>query len=169
MIKKIESKTKNKGFTLIETLLYISITSILILSISSFVLFMMSIEKDAESRWLIERESRKIITVFEDLVNNSTGINSPTFGNSSNEVIFDGLVLNKIILNNTDLEIDRGGDLEKINSENIRITNFNITNYSNDLIPEIIRVEFTLESEGRNNEIFSENFITSFTLRDYAN
>lgn len=159
----------NIGFTLVETILYISIVSILFLSLSSFIIFMTRIEEDSNVKWEIERESRKIITVFEDVLNNSTGVISPSSGNSDNQITFNGPILISIYLNSNNLEIDRGGNIEIINSDLVTISDFVIDNYSESIVPETIKINFTLNSEDSTGNLLSESFTTSFTLRDYVN
>jgi type II secretory pathway pseudopilin PulG len=167
----IKFQRKKTGFTLLETMVYISITTILFLSLTSFVLFMKNVENNADSKWAIERESRKIFSFFEIILNDTKGIDLPNDGNNAQLIRFDITTPSndpsEIYFENRNLFLDIGGDVEKINSDNVFISDFNIYNLSDNSKPETFRVSFTINSTTTENTIISENFYSTFTLRDY--
>ena len=171
MIDIFKKQKNNFGLTLLEIMVYISITTILFLSLTSFILFMKNVEKNADSKWAIERESRKVFSLFDIVLNDSKAVDLPSSGNNGQLIRFDIRTLandpTEIYSSNGNLFIKVGSNVEQINSSNTFVTNFNVYNLSDNSKPETFRVTFTLNSTTTENTVISENFYSSFALRDY--
>jgi competence protein ComGC len=167
----IKITKKIKGFTLLETMVYISITTILFLSLTSFVLFMKNVENNADSKWAIERESRKIFSFFEIVLDDVKAVELPIDSNNGELIRFDIRTQandpTEIYYENGNLFIDIGGKIEQINSGNVFVSNFNVYNLSDNSKPETFRINFSLNSTTSENKIITESFYSTFTLRDY--
>ncbi|MBD3280814.1 hypothetical protein GF389_04805 [Candidatus Dojkabacteria bacterium] len=167
----IPSVIKNqKGITLIEILLYLSISSIVLLSVSVFVTSILKSRVKNESIVLVNEEASQIISQLQTEISQADQINSPVKGTSASSLEFQiaGDPIETISLQtNTVVYTITGNSGIALNSSNTNITSLNFTrmNATND--NESIKVEFTMERNNPNNlneYDFSKTFYTTVNL-----
>ncbi|MFM2393444.1 MAG: hypothetical protein RLZZ546_1426 [Bacteroidota bacterium] len=160
-----------KGFSLAEILVYVSISTMLLLTLVSFVILIKKTEKDSSDKWALERDARKIFSVVENSLIDSTKLTLPTSGSVDNQLRLTttgSFNPTRIYLDNENLKIDRNGDIEGINSSNVIVSSFSVKNLSNGVVPENFSVNFVLSATSSDGSLISKSYSSSFTLRDYT-
>lgn len=162
-----------KGFTLIELILYISLTSIVLLSVSAFLIA--SLQARAKNRTIaeVEQAGEQVIQLITQTIRNSSAINSPAIGTSaaslslntsvsaSNPTVFD--------LASGVIRITEGsGDPAPLTNSQVTASSLNFQNLSMADTPGIIRVTFILtynNQSGRLEYDYSKTFYASASRR----
>lgn len=163
----------NKGFTLVELLLYmtLSATIILVVSVGLSALWQARIKNQAVSE--VEQQGLFIMRQITQTVKNSSLIISPTQGTSDQTLTLEtnSSSTNPTVyyLDSTNLKMtEAGGQALPLNGENIRVSNLEFLNLSRTGTPGIIRVSFTLtySSTSPNYEYqYQANFYDSAAIR----
>lgn len=163
----------NKGFTLVELLLYVSIVSIMILTVSAFLpLFMQSRVKN-QTISDVEQQGTALMQIITQTTRNAQSITSPTTGTSASSATFDvvtaGVDPTIFDLSGGAIRITEGAG-SPVSLTNSRVTASGLTfqNLSRTSTPGIIRVQFTLTGvnpEGRQEYNYSKTFYGSASLR----
>lgn len=165
---------RTNGQTLLEILLYVSVFSILItVIIFVFLNIFYSINKNQAISETNE-QGEYLLNIITKNINNSTAINTPTSGVSSDNI---SLVKSNITLNPT-LVYFQGGDLYikegsnsavKLNNSKTKIDSIqflNISNSSSESPSLKIMIIVSYNSSGFGNEIkYSTNFYTTANVR----
>ena len=174
---KIRSTTRNphatKGFTLIELLLYISIVSIILLAISTFLSTLLESRVKNQTIAEVEGQGAQVMQLITQTLRNAATINSPSIGASSSTLSLDTYTGAN---NPTTLDISGGViRIKESASAVVSLTNSRVTasallfqNLSRAGTPGTIRISFTLTQvnpSGRNEYNFSKTFTGSATLR----
>lgn len=159
---------KNKqGFSLLELLLYIGLSSTILLVASSF--FVLTLQSRVKNQTIAEVDSQglRVMQVLSQEIKNSTAITSPTQGNSasslslnSGAVVFD--------LASGVIRIDEGTPVA-LTSDRVVASGLTFYNLSYTDTPGIVRFQFTLSydnTSGKNEYEYSTTFYGSVSLRD---
>ena len=162
-----------KGFTLIEILLYISISSVLLLSVSSFFSMLLQSRVKNQTVAEVEQQGLEVMQIITQALRNADVINAPAPGTSaaslsantlisgSNPTIFD--------LSSGAIRITEGANPAiPLTNSHISGTNIIFKNLSRSGTPGTVRIQFTLSHNnpgGRNEQSFTKTFIASATLR----
>jgi type II secretory pathway component PulJ len=164
---------KTFGFTLLELLLYISLLSIVIFSISSF--FNIVIQSRIKNKTILEVEYQgsRVIQIISQTIKNAQGINYPLPNNSGNSLsINTGEENNNQIIftqSNRSIIIKQGENPEiNLTSPLISVNNLNFRNLSRTGTYGNIYIEFTLEhknNQKRKEYDYSKTFQTAISLR----
>lgn len=166
------SKTQ-KGFTLVELLLYIAIVSIIVFSSASLLQFTLESRVKNQTIAEVEQEGVQVMQLITQTIRNGTAINLPTIGNSSallsinvvtganSPTIFD--------LSSGRVRIKEGsGVATNLTSSKVTVTNLNFQNLSRTSTPNTIRISFTISyvnTSGRSEYTYSKTFYGSTNLR----
>lgn len=163
----------NKGFTLIELMLYTGIASVILLIIISF--FQMTLASKVKNKTILEVEQQgmQVMQLITQTIINSEAITSPTPGNSST-----GAVLDVVTLANDPTVFDLSGGAIRITegvgspisltSPLVNVDSLIFENLSKTDTPGILRVEFTISyinNTGRNEFEWAKTFYSSISLR----
>ncbi len=167
------TKNNNQGFTLVELLLYIAVTSIILLTISAFLTTLL--ESRVKNQTILEVESQgvQVMQLITQTLRNGANINTPLVGTNSSTLSVDTY---NNTLNPTIFDISSGvirvkeGASPVVALTNARVTAsaLNFENLSRADTSGTIRITFTLtyiNSSGRNEYNFTKTFISSGTLR----
>lgn len=170
-------KTQNpkpiSGFTLIELLLYVSIASIMFLSISVFLASFLESRIKNQTIAEVEQQGLQVIQSIGQIARNAEAINSPSVGTSASTVSFDVVTGANdptiFDLSSGAIRITEGAG-SAVSLTNSRVTASNLTfyNLSRTGTPGIIRIQFTLthaNPEGRNEYAYAKTFVESASLR----
>lgn len=172
----MRQKTNNRNynaFSLIETFLYISITSVLILLISIFISIILQSRIKNQTIAEVEQQGIQIMRIITQTIRNAEGINSPSQGTSASSLSLDvaNAVKDPTIfdVSGNSLRITEGaGSVIRLTSSRVAVSNVVFKNLSKTGTPGTIRIEFTLtyiNAESRNEYDYSKTFYGSASLR----
>ncbi len=163
----------NSGLTLIELLLYVAISSVLLLVISFFLFTLLQSRIKNQTIAEVEQQGLQVVQVITQTARNATGINTPGDGTSGSS-----LSLGVIAGVNDPSVFDSSGGVIRIKegagsavaltNSRVSVSSLTFQNLSRNNTLGTIRVQFTLthiNSAGRNEYSFSKTFTGSATLR----
>ncbi len=163
----------SKGFTLVELLLYISIVSAMILSVSAFLPLLMASRVKNQTIAEVEQQGMQGMNLITQTIRNAQTITSPTIGTSASSATLDVVTasLDPTIfdLSGGAIRITEGAGLA-IALTNSRVTASSLTfyNLSRADTPGTIRIQFTLthvNPSGRNEYEYAKTFYGTASLR----
>lgn len=176
IIKRINSNNHSKGFTLIETLIYIALISGAIVSFITFVISISNSRNKVYVKQEVQANARIALNLITQTIKSANDVNvaSSTFAIDPGvlSLSMDDAGENPTIINlNEDdgvLQIKKGSDpVIAVSSDEVKITNLVFTNLTGDNEKENIRIEIT--TEYRNDESvffqYSTDIQTAVNLR----
>lgn len=165
--------TKQSGFTLVELLLYVGITSLLLLATSFFLSMLLESRIKNQTIAEVEQQGLAVMQAITQATRNADALNSPSLGASAvslsintytagvNPTVFD--------LSGGAIRISEGGgSAVALTNSRVTASSLNFQNLSQSGTPGNIRISFTLthvNNSGRNEYSYSKNFYTSVSLR----
>lgn len=137
------------GFTLVEILLYLAISSFILLSVSGFVSASMRARAQSKVIAEVEQQGERIAQVISQTVRNSRGINAPAVGTSGSSLSVATTVsaTNPTIFNLSggNVTITEGsGSALPLNNNLVTISGLTFQNVSMASTPGSVRVQFTI-------------------------
>lgn len=169
MKKNIIKNKKNTGFTLIETILYVVIFSLLISSIMIFSNMITNSKNHNQMILEIKNQGSNLIEIIKQKIHGAQGINLPNI--SENGDVLSLSILNSntnptiFSVNDGVLYITEGAeDPIALTNNKIVVNNLIFSNLARPETPGIIQIRFTLNSNisGKN---YSANFYGSASIR----
>ncbi len=163
-----------KGFTLVELILYVSICSILLLTISSFLSFLLGARVRSQAITEVNQQGFQVMSLITQTIRNGRSIQVPSIGTSSStlSITTGNALLNPIVfsLSSTTVQITEGSKtaVPLINSR-VRLSSLTFQNVSSSSsVEKIIRISYTIDyvNQGGGSEYsFTKSFNGSATLR----
>ena len=163
-----------KGFTLVEMTLYVSICSILLLSLSVFLTFLLGTRVRSQSITEVNQQGFQVMNLITETIRNGRSIQTPSIGTSSSTLSLttgNSLIDPTIFtLASTTIKIQEGSNISvPLTNSRIKVSNFLFQNVSSTSSTEkIIRISFTIDYSnlsGKSEYTFTKDFIGSATLR----
>jgi prepilin-type N-terminal cleavage/methylation domain-containing protein len=140
---------KNKGFTLVELLIYIAIIGVLLVSMVGFLWTIVSGNIKETAYQEVQQNGRSTLTKITQEIKKATGVinPSPGFSASSLSLSMADPNLNPTIFNLIDgkLRITQRANSYYLTSDQVIVSNLQFTNLSYEDTPGTIRIEMTLE------------------------
>ena len=168
MINKIK---KIKGLTLIETIIYVAIFSMVIFMILSFSNIIINSRIQSQTILEVNNQGNKIIRTITQEVRNAKSINIPTVGSLGQTLSLETYDISKnpttfSINGNGILTIEEGGNgpIELINDK-VFISNLVFENVSGLGEPGAVKIRFTLDGKKTGQQNYSSNFYSSASTR----
>jgi Tfp pilus assembly protein FimT len=167
-------KRSQKGFTLVELVLYVSICSILLLAISSFLSFLLGARVRSQTITEVNQQGFQVMSLITQTIRNGRSIQIPSMGTSSStlSVTTGNALLNPTIfdLSSSTLEIKEGSKAAiPLTNSRVLVSGLTFQNVSSGSSTEkIVRISFTIDSVnqgGRSEYSFIKSFSGSATLR----
>ena len=171
--KNLNKKFTTRGFTLIESALYVGISSIMLLAISFFLFTLLESRVKNQTIAEVSQQGIQIMQILTQTIGNADIINYPLSGTSA-----EYLSLNTYTASNNPTIFDLSGGIIRIKegigsnipltNSRVNMSNLSFSNLSLENTPGSIRISFTLNyvnQEGRNEYNFSKNFYASASLR----
>lgn len=162
-----------KGFSLLELLLYVTTAAILVGAISSLVLVLFQGRTKAKTISEVEEQGNQAMHLILQTIRNSESINTPTAGSSgaslslqqtvvaNNPTVFD--------LSSGALRITEGASAAvTITSSRVTASSLTFRNLTRSGTPGVVQVQFTLtyvNNSNRNEYSYAKTFISSASLR----
>lgn len=161
------------GFTIIELLLYVAISSVILLVISLFLQTLLESRIKNQTIAEVEQQGLQVMQMITQTARNAEAITSPAQGASAATLTLDVIT---VANDPTIFDLASGviriteGTGSAVSLTNSRITASSLTfqNLSLTSTPGTIRIQFTLthvNPEGRNEYSFTKTFTGSATLR----
>lgn len=161
------------GFTLVEVLLYVTISGFLLLSTSLFLSTLLESRIKNQTIAEVEEQGIGALQIMTQAIRNADTINAPASGASAST-----LSVNTIVAGNNPTVFDlssgalhiKEGSASAIALTNARVVVSALTfqNLSRAATPGTMRIQFTVTAvnpSGRSEYSFSKTFIASATLR----
>ncbi|MEI6228437.1 MAG: prepilin-type N-terminal cleavage/methylation domain-containing protein [Candidatus Saccharibacteria bacterium] len=162
-----------KGFTLIETLLYMAILSVVIVALSSFLFLSYTSRVKASVIAEVEQQGSQTLNLITQNIRNSASITAPALGNSGAS-----LTLTEYAGANSPTVFDQSGNTMRITegasaavnitSNRVVVSNLSFQNLTRFGTPGNVKVSFTLthiNPDNRGEYIYSKNFTATASLR----
>lgn len=168
------SNMNQKGFTLIEVILYLGITSILIFSLASFVGFLTQTKARSHVTAQVDEQGIAVMQQITQLLRNAESVFVPTIGGSGSVLTFtqDGASsTTTILVDNGILEMHDGTNPAiALTNESITVSNFTVENVSRPDATTVIKIAMTVAyntANAANEYQYEKTFYGTATLRNY--
>lgn len=166
---KISLPKYRLAFTAIELLLYIGLSSFILLVISGFFVLSMQAKVKTKSILEVEQQGQQVMQLMTQTIRNAVDITSPTQGNSAASLSLTMPSGNSTfdLLSGT-IRVNEGDGATNITSPLVTASGLTFYNYSKTDTPGTIRITLILSYNslsGRNEYDFSKTFTASATLR----
>jgi type II secretory pathway pseudopilin PulG len=164
---------KPRGFTLIELMLYISVSAMVLLSLSVFFFTVLNARVKNESMLEVDMQGDAAMRMMLQTIRNAQSITLPVAGDSSGSltlVVEDaGASPTVFSASETAILITEGvDDPIALTNSHVVVTGFSVQNLSRTGTPGNVRVTFTLSrasDSARNEYDYSRSFTGSASLR----
>lgn len=163
----------SKGFTLIELILYVSIVSTTVLLVANMLHTILATRVKNQTVEEVEQAGGFVMQQITQTIRNATGVDSPTPGNSANN-----LSLSVVEGAKNPTKFDRSSNSVRIiegispsltlTSNKLSVTDLNFQNLSRPTTQNTLRIQFSISHknpEGQNEYDYSQTFTTSASLR----
>jgi type II secretory pathway pseudopilin PulG len=162
-----------KGFTLVETLLYLAILSLVVIALSSFMFLSYTSRIKSAVIAEVEQQGSQTMNLISQTIRNSAAISQPSSGSSAsslNLTQYNGTLSPTIFSQfGSTLQITEGASSAVgITSNRVVVSNLSFQNLSRPNTPGIIQVKFTLthvNPDNRGEYNYSKNFTATTALR----
>lgn len=162
-----------KAFSLIETLLYITLFSVVVVMIVGVYGLVIDVKAKDRVTFEVTSEGSRIMQIITQSIRNATLINSPPAGSDAGVVSVNVFDINNnptmFYLTGEDIVMKEGGLAEVIlNSNRTKVTGLKFTNLSRAGTNGTIKVEFTIIAVSTNPKApfqFSQSFESNATLK----
>jgi len=139
--------TSSRAFSLIEIILYISLSGIILLTTAITFISVLDARTKNQTIAIVDQEGAKAMSIITQIVRNATAINSPTAGNSASTLSVNTGSSDPKIFTLTDGVItmqEGGGSVVALTSSLVTISNLNFKNLSGASSPGNVDVTFTV-------------------------
>lgn len=142
---------EKSGFSLVETLVYIAIFSVLIISITSFFGTMSSSRIRNQLTLEVNDQGAKVMKTITQALRNASQVNSPTIGNTGASLSL--VTVNPVTsptvfsLNNGAISVTEGsGSAVVLTNNKVIVSGLTFSNLSHPSTPNIIKISYTVTS-----------------------
>lgn len=162
-------RPSHTGFTILELLLYVGISSTVLLAVSLFLSTMLSSRVKNAAILEVEGQGAFVADVITQSVRNSMGINAPTLGASgatlSASTLSGATSPTVFAVSSGVIRMTEGvGSAVSLTNSRVTASNFTVTNLSRSGTPGTVRMTFTLtynNPSGRNEYDVARTFTVS--------
>ncbi|HEC63807.1 MAG TPA: hypothetical protein ENI23_00770 [bacterium] len=173
MRSKFKQLQKREGFSLVEMMLYIAITSTVILGISTFLLVLLQAKVKNQTISEVDQQGLQVVHMITQTIRNADSITSPAIGVTDSTLT---LVVNDAAKSPTVYDLSSGtmriteglGAPVALTNSRIVVSDLSFRNVGRAGTEGLIRVEFTITHvnlEGRNEYTYSKFFYDSASVR----
>jgi Tfp pilus assembly protein PilW len=164
---------KKTGYTLIEMLLYLALTTILIGAVSSFVTVVLNFKAKTYAISEVEQVGNQMVLLIGRTIRNGTAINSPAIGGSASTLSLNTLISGNnptiFSLNGTTLQMKEGSAaVFNITPTTVDVTTLLFTNVARATTNGTIRIQLTISFDNPNNRqesSYTETFYGTADLK----
>ena len=151
-IEKIQKKSKYRGFTLVEILLYMGLLAILLVVLTEILVSILAVKIESEATSSVEQDSRFILSRMVYDISRATDISfPPQIGQTrSNLKMTVGGFLYEYAENGGNLQLINDLGTNNLNSSETTISNPSFQRIANTAVPDTkdtIKIQFTITSK----------------------
>ena len=165
--------SNQKGFTLIETLLYISIAAVIMIAMSTLLTIALQSRVKNQTIAEVEQVGSRALNLITQTIRNSEGINLPTKGASATTLSVDVLEPANdptvFDLFGSTLQITEGvNSAVALSADNVAISSLVFKNFARANTSDLIQVQFTVaykNPENRQEYDYAKTFTASASVR----
>lgn len=150
--------TPTRAFTLIETLIYLALFSVLIGGIASAMYLLIQSSGKVQANAILLQEEQFIMATIERVVGAATTVSLPGAGGSGSTLMVNG---NAITLSGTDVLLN--GIAGELNNTNVRVTRLVFSRTA--ALPVGITTAITVETNTPNGQLLSYSASTTKYIR----
>lgn len=160
--------------SLVEVLLYISISTVIMISLSYFMFTVTKSRVKSQTITEVEYQGNQVIYLIMEAIRNSQSITSPLEGTSSENISLqmENELINPTLFSLTDgkMFIQEGSSESiQISSSKVDVISLQLDNITGDSLTQIIKITLTVTHKNPENVMeynFTETFTGSASLRD---
>jgi Tfp pilus assembly protein PilW len=164
---------KCRGFSLVELIVYIAISTIVLGAITSFIFVMLESRSMNIAIYEVEQQGLYVMETITQTIRNAESINAPSEGVSDTSLSLEVLANenNPVVIgvtNETFFITEGNGSPINLTNTRVHVTNESFDNLSRTDTLGVVRVQFTLayDNPGNKDELnYSKTFYTSASLR----
>lgn len=146
----MKNRTNKKGSTLIETLVYVAIFSILIGALTSFTISMITSRVRNQIILEVNDQGTKMVRTITQSIRNSRSVNTPTISTGSATLsLTTGVALNDPTIFSVSggvLYITEGTTTTAITNNRVSVSNLMFYNMSRSATPGVVKLSFTISN-----------------------
>ena len=168
-------RTGIRGLTLVEMILYVGICSALLLSLSSFYIFLLSSRIKSQATTEVEQQGLQAVQLMSQTVRNARSLDTPSVGSSGSLL---SVTMINALLNPTTFDADASGTLRikegsgpyiPLTNSHIAVSALTFQNVSSSSSTDrVLHYSFTVtynNPTGKNEYSYAKTFIGSATIR----
>ena len=143
----MKSNFGQKGVSLLEILLYISLSSIILLTTTMFLMSVLGARAKNQTIATVDQGGSQAMSIITQTLRNATAINSPTQGNTASTLSVNTGTNDPTVftLSNKVITMQQGsGSPIALTSNLVTISNLTFTNLSGSSTPGNISISFTV-------------------------
>lgn len=169
----MEKHRHKRGFTLIEILLYVSLASVILLTVSAFLGILLQSRVKNQVVAEVEQQAQHVIQTIGPAIRNAEDITSPLVGGSATSLtldIYDAADDPTVFdLSGGVIRITEGaGSVVDLTTSRVNVSSLTFTNITKDDTPGTVRIEFTISynsSSSRQEFSYSKDYYATYNLR----
>jgi prepilin-type N-terminal cleavage/methylation domain-containing protein len=162
-----------KGFTLLELILYIALLAIILAAASGLLVTLLEARVKHQTITEVDEQGVQVMTVISQAIRNADSITLPAAGTSASSLTLASLDSTKnptvISLSGTTLQMKEGtGAVVPLTSSLVTVNGVSFTNLSRTGTAGVVRIQFTLtylNPSGRNAYNVTETYYGTAALR----
>ena len=163
------------GFTLIEILLYITLATMIVMTIILFFLMILAGRQRSVAIAEVDTQGSQIMRYLSYNLRNADGVNTPATGDSSSILSVQSSDPNldpiNFYVDGSMLYVEESlSDTYELSSSRVEISNVSFTNITANNSPTLIKIEFTLSYRNPDNKKeldYSKTFYNSVIINTY--
>lgn len=172
-MNNVLNKKNRVAFTLLETLLYISVSTVILSVIASFVFLLWQTKLKNELITEVEQQGALAMNYMIKNIKNSKQIISPNLGEVSDNLSLllenpESEALSFSLTNSNLAALENNQDLLNLNSDKVFIEDLKFVNSSRASTPGLITISFKISGRsylGKNELFYSANFYDSGSIK----
>lgn len=167
------SNNNQKGFTLVELLLYLALSAIILTASSLFIQLVLEARIKNRAIREVDQQGQLALEVISRAIANAETVTTPATGASASSLTLTSLTpsISPTVINDVAgvLHIQEGASTAvPLTNSRVTVSGLTFTNLSRASTPGIVRVTFTISTtnpSGRGESSFTRSFTTSISLR----
>jgi len=172
-LKKNNSKSNQAGFSLVELLLYIALSSTILLILSTTIFSLLQARIKGQAIAEVEQQGVQIMQLLKKSLRQASSITSPTVGTSGSSLnlIMPTPAVSPTIISlsgNTMTMTEGANPVLNLSSNRLVVSNLMFGNWAKASTPGLMRISFTLSyvnNENRQEYNYSQTFVGSVAKR----
>lgn len=169
IIKKIRLLSQ-KGVTIVELLLYMSILTVLLTILTSIFVSALDVQSESQATSSVEQDGSYILARLAYDIHRAQSINIPATNGATNnnfQIVISGTNYTYSVDTNNNLTLTNSSEVNNLNNYGTKISDFSVTRLGNvGGVEDTLRITFTVTSRAKRISGFeAKDFQTNLSLR----